>query len=46
MEISMIDPNTKLDVVYYNGRKSLHMFLTRTDVNLFRLKHQLDRINR
>jgi len=46
MENSIIDPNTKLAAVYYNGGKPPHLFKIRTDITLSWLKDQLDQINR
>lgn len=45
IEISVIDPNTKLASVYYNGGKPSHRFRIHTDVNFCGLKDQLDQIN-
>jgi len=46
MEIFVIDPDTKLVAVYYNGGTPSHLFRIGTDVTLFGLKDQLDQINR
>jgi len=34
MDLSVIDPNTKLVAVYYNGEKQPYLFRVRTDVTL------------
>jgi len=43
MDTSLIDMNTKLALVYYNGVKP-HLFRVRNDVTLSRLKDQLDQL--
>lgn len=44
MDISAIDLNTKLVVVYYNGGKP-HLFRVQNDITLSKLKDQLYQIN-
>ena len=46
MEFPSFDSNTKLAAVYYNGGTPPHLFRIRNDVNLSRLKDELDQINR
>jgi len=46
MKIYIIDLNTKLVVVYYNGGKPQHLFRIHIYVNLFGLKDRLDQTNR
>jgi hypothetical protein len=46
VSISVIDPNTKLVAIYYNGEKPPHLFKIHTDVTFFGSKDQLDQINR
>jgi hypothetical protein len=45
MDIYVIDLNTKLAAVYYNGGKSPYLFRICTDVTLYGLKDRLDQTN-
>jgi len=45
MDTSVVDLNIKLAAIYYNEGKS-HQLRVHNDITLFRLKNQLDQINR